>query len=81
MDNAATQYLHDSLIMYAEQSWKGEDEDEWEYLDREASEVWKSGRELYECHLDWQATQVRAFLYTVSKDIQVRRQRTVTRIT
>lgn len=39
MDNAATQYLHDSLIMHAEQSWKGEDEDEWEYLDREASEV------------------------------------------
>lgn len=52
MDNAAIQDLYEQRIMHAEQSWKGEDENEWEYLDREASEVKKSRREFYKCHLD-----------------------------
>lgn len=55
--------------MCAEQSWKGEDEYEWEYLDRESAEVKKSRWELYESHLDWQVIQVPALLYTVPKDI------------
>lgn len=58
-----------NIVTHAEQSWKGEDEYEWEYLDREPSEFKKSRRELSECHLDWQVIQVPALLYTVSKDI------------
>lgn len=58
-----------NIVTHAEQSWKGEDEYEWEYLDREPSEFKKSRRALSECHLDWQVIQVPALLYTVSKDI------------
>lgn len=58
-----------NTVTHAEQPWKGEDEYEWEYLDREASEVKKSRRELYKCHLDWEVIQVPALLYIVSKDI------------
>lgn len=63
------QWTCTNRVTHAEQSWKGEDEHEWEYLDKEASEVKKSRGELYEHHLDWQVIQVPALLYTLSKGI------------